>query len=185
MKPEMAAFLKELADLLEKYKAELFYTNDDDGIHALIGGDPSATRIGFTINGDTSNIRTLISSAVEAKADTPLIPAEKPKETRIMAGFAWERVYDGDYTGADDWLYEAPYKNVVLGIKFNHESAPCVVVTNPRTMLCFDCISMDPNPDLMAQEAIDFAERIFTEPSDRRRRWLFMSAFGRWFRVRQ
>jgi hypothetical protein len=85
MKPEMAAFLKELADLLEKHKAELFYTNDDDGIHALIGDYRSATCIGFNINGDVDNIRTLISSTVEAKADAPLLPSDKPKATGLRA----------------------------------------------------------------------------------------------------
>lgn len=35
----MNEFLKELADLLEKHRARLGYTNDDDGVHVGIGDE--------------------------------------------------------------------------------------------------------------------------------------------------
>ncbi len=39
MKTDQAIFLLDLASLLEKNKAAIFYTNDDDGIHIESDGD--------------------------------------------------------------------------------------------------------------------------------------------------
>jgi len=41
-------FLLKLADLIEEYKTELYYTVDDDGIHVDIGGSCGPTiYVGF------------------------------------------------------------------------------------------------------------------------------------------
>ncbi len=39
MKTDQALFLLELSSLLEKNKATIFYTNDDDGIHIESSGE--------------------------------------------------------------------------------------------------------------------------------------------------
>ncbi len=39
MKTDQAIFLLELSSLLEKNKAAIFYTNDDDGIHIEANGE--------------------------------------------------------------------------------------------------------------------------------------------------
>lgn len=39
MKTDQAIFLLELSSLLEKNKATIFYTNDDDGIHIASNGE--------------------------------------------------------------------------------------------------------------------------------------------------
>jgi hypothetical protein len=65
MTPELIAFLTDLADVIERHKGGLIYTNDDDGIHAFIGAwarsEPAA--IGLPENGDTSEIRRIIERA--------------------------------------------------------------------------------------------------------------------------
>lgn len=49
----MKEFLKELAELLEKHKASLSYTTDDDGIHVRIGNEDVC--IGWPDGSDPEN----------------------------------------------------------------------------------------------------------------------------------
>jgi len=61
MNPKLLALLKDLADVIEKHDAELYYTNDDDGIHVGVGvkkGDSCC--IGWPEDGDVSEIRQII-----------------------------------------------------------------------------------------------------------------------------
>jgi hypothetical protein len=53
MSKEMKAFLNELADLCNKYEAQISYTIDDDGLHVGIGGEEVC--IGFPSSPNPGN----------------------------------------------------------------------------------------------------------------------------------
>lgn len=62
MDAKMILFLTELAGLLEKHRAGLFYTTADDGVHVTIGdGFTSRCCIGWPNNGNCDTIRAIIN----------------------------------------------------------------------------------------------------------------------------
>jgi hypothetical protein len=65
MKPEMIAFLKDLADVLKKHKGGLTYLTSDDGIYVYL--EDRLTRaervcIGFPSNGSVCDIETILKN---------------------------------------------------------------------------------------------------------------------------
>lgn len=60
----LAAFIRDLAPVLEKHKAGLFYTNSDDGIHVSLGDSyETVVNIGWPTNGKSKEIDLLLSLA--------------------------------------------------------------------------------------------------------------------------
>jgi len=63
MKIEMLSLLRDLADVLEKHGAGIFYTRDDDGIHVTLGGDwETSVGIGWPGGGDLRVLRAIIAA---------------------------------------------------------------------------------------------------------------------------
>ena len=52
-------FLIKLADLVEEYATEFYYTNNDDGIHISVGGEPDFF-VGFSL--DPTELRKAATS---------------------------------------------------------------------------------------------------------------------------
>jgi hypothetical protein len=118
MKPEMIAFLKDLADVLKKHKGGLSYTNNDDGIHVMINDDWSkASRvcIGWPANGNVSDIEDILGNLPEFEK------AQEP-ETLFLSKHPWLIDYfllkDADQKiigkcgtaeGAEKWCKENNY----------------------------------------------------------------------------
>lgn len=59
----MIAFLKDLADVLEKHRGGLFYTTNDDGVHVSINDFEDSACIGLTCCGNVSHIRDMIKQS--------------------------------------------------------------------------------------------------------------------------
>jgi len=79
MKPELFSFLKELEDLLDRHKVELFYTINDDGIHVAHGSiydsDYASVWIGFNRPDDLSELKSIIDA--EEKQEARRLASEK------------------------------------------------------------------------------------------------------------
>ena len=64
MNEDIIAFIRDLAPVLEKHKAGLFYTTDDNGIHVSLGDNyRTAANIGWPANGRSPEIDRILSAA--------------------------------------------------------------------------------------------------------------------------
>ena len=64
MNEQLAAFIRDLAPVLEKHKAGFFYTTDDNGIHVSLGDNfRTLANIGWPTNGKSKEIDHLLSLA--------------------------------------------------------------------------------------------------------------------------
>lgn len=65
MNEQAKAFLSALADLLEQYRATIFYTTDDDGLHIDMDGGTEVF-VGFL--SDTEELRQALKKSEEDSA---------------------------------------------------------------------------------------------------------------------
>lgn len=77
MTPEMASFLSDLADVLEKHKGGLTYTINDDGILVTLGSE--RVNIEWPCDGEVSHIREMLPKTAR--------PPRRPLCKRMLYGF--------------------------------------------------------------------------------------------------
>lgn len=61
MNEQLQAFIRDLAPVLQKHRASIYYTMDDDGINVAVEGSSESICLGFISDGTSDVLNQLLN----------------------------------------------------------------------------------------------------------------------------